>query len=160
MRTTSLFWKSMIENFRDWKLMIMTLTFGPFFVILIYFYSWETAQTAHRVIVVNHDLGAPTADQGILEAGEGLVREMMAVRDPDGVRVLEVLRETDMDAARRGLISSTAEWVRSSLRQLTRARRPDAAGHGPRRLSPAHRLRAAAAGGALSAPPRPPVSAS
>ena len=111
MRTTSLFWKSMIENFRDWKLMIMTLTFGPFFVILIYFYSWETAQTAHRVIVVNHDLGAPTAGQGILEAGEGLVREMMAARDPDGVRVLEVLRETDMDAARRGLANKSADLL-------------------------------------------------
>ena len=67
MRATSLFWKSVLENWRDWKLLIMTLTFGPFFVVLIYFYSLEAERAPHRVVVVDRDRGA---------LGGGLVLEL------------------------------------------------------------------------------------
>ena len=38
MRLAALFRKTMIENFRDWKILSLTLAFSPFFVLLMYFY--------------------------------------------------------------------------------------------------------------------------
>ena len=45
MRFLSLFRKTMIENFRDWKILVLVLTFAPFFVLLMYFYFGESVQT-------------------------------------------------------------------------------------------------------------------
>ena len=38
MRLHPLFKKTVIENFRDWKVLILGVTFAPFFVVLMYFY--------------------------------------------------------------------------------------------------------------------------
>ena len=54
MRWLTLFRKTMIENFRDWKILILILTFAPFFVLLMYFYIGYTTET-YKVIFVNHD---------------------------------------------------------------------------------------------------------
>ena len=43
MRIFPLFKKAMIENIRDWKVLILGLTFAPLFVFLMYFYM-ETAE--------------------------------------------------------------------------------------------------------------------
>ena len=69
MRLASLFRKTMIENFRDWKIIILTLTFAPFFVVLMYFYVEETGQRPYEVLVINRDGGAavPGMEQ-VLEA--------------------------------------------------------------------------------------------
>ena len=45
MRLNALLRKTMIENFRDWKMLVMTLSFAPFFVVLMYFY-FEDATTS------------------------------------------------------------------------------------------------------------------
>ena len=37
-RLSSLFRKEMTETFRDWKMLSMTLTFAPFFVVVMYAY--------------------------------------------------------------------------------------------------------------------------
>jgi hypothetical protein len=56
MRLLPLFKKAMIENFRDWKILIMGLTFAPFFVVLMHFYFGEAVES-YRIIFVNHDQG-------------------------------------------------------------------------------------------------------
>ena len=38
MRLLSLFKKALIENFRDWKMLSLAVTFAPFFVILMHGY--------------------------------------------------------------------------------------------------------------------------
>ncbi|MCP5055064.1 MAG: ABC transporter permease [bacterium] len=38
MRLLSLFKKMMLENFRDWKILVLTLLMAPFFVVIMYFY--------------------------------------------------------------------------------------------------------------------------
>jgi ABC-2 type transport system permease protein len=111
MRSASLFWKSLLENLRDWKMLILILTFGPFFVVLIYFYSWEAERSPHRVIVVSHDQGATGTDGGFLQGGEELVRQMTAVRDPDGDQTLELLRESDLETALERLENRLADLV-------------------------------------------------
>jgi ABC-2 type transport system permease protein len=110
-RFNSLFKKTMIENFRDWKILILTLTMAPFFVVLMYFYFRETAQTSYRVIVLNQDEGATTIDQGSFNAGQALVSEMMKARSPEGTKILEVEQEEEMAAARKRLENDSADLV-------------------------------------------------
>ena len=42
MRFVTLLKKTAIENLRDWKILSMTLTFAPFFVVLMYFYFGDS----------------------------------------------------------------------------------------------------------------------
>jgi ABC-2 type transport system permease protein len=109
-RFISLFKKTMIENFRDWKILILTLTMAPFFVVLMYFYFEETAQTAYRVIVVNQDQGATTG-QIRLNAGQALISELAKARYPEGTKILEVEQESEMAEARSRLENNTADLV-------------------------------------------------
>ena len=80
MRFMSLLRKTMIENLRDWKILILTLSFAPFFVVLMFFYLGEAA-TTYRVVVVN-------ADRGHL--GSQLVAAMQESRLPEDSAVLAV----------------------------------------------------------------------
>ncbi|MCK5319699.1 MAG: hypothetical protein KAJ55_17435, partial [Anaerolineales bacterium] len=73
MRIISLFRKTWIENIRDWKILILTLTFAPLFVLLMYFYVGEWTQSPYRVVVINHDVGASTAEQGEFNSGSDLI---------------------------------------------------------------------------------------
>jgi ABC-2 type transport system permease protein len=110
-RFISLFKKTMIENFRDWKILILTLTMAPFFVVLMKFYFEETAQTAYRVIVVNQDQGATTIGQGSLNAGQALISEMTKARYPEGTKILEVEQEEEMFEAQSRLENNSADLV-------------------------------------------------
>ena len=111
MRLISLFKKTMIENLRDWKILILTLTFGPFFVVLMHLYYGEASQTPYRVIVVNQDEGVTTVDHGVLNAGEGLISEMMSARYPEGTKLLEVQQEKDIAVARNRLADDSVDLV-------------------------------------------------
>jgi ABC-type Na+ efflux pump permease subunit len=101
MRVVSLFRKTMIENIRDWKILILTLTFAPFFVALMYFYTAETT-TTYRVIVVNHDEG---------EMGQGLIAAITDVRAADAAVLLEVRQEEHIDRALERLENRRADVV-------------------------------------------------
>jgi ABC-2 type transport system permease protein len=117
----SLVKKTMIETLRDWKILVLTLVFGPFFVVLMYFYLGETAQSPYRVIVVNQDEGAATAEGAVLAAGQGLIAEMMAARYPEGTKVLEVQQEKEIDIARGRLADDSADLVVEIPGQFSRA---------------------------------------
>jgi len=43
-RLASLVRKTALENLRDWKILIMTLSFAPFFTVLMHFYFVETVE--------------------------------------------------------------------------------------------------------------------
>ena len=111
MRWISLFKKAILENLRDWKILVLTLTFGPFFVVLMYLYFEEASQTPYRVLVVNQDEGVAAVDSGVLTAGEGLISEMMSARYPEGMRILEVQQEEEIDVARNRLAHDSVDLV-------------------------------------------------
>jgi ABC-2 type transport system permease protein len=94
-RLLSLFRKEMLESSRDWKMLSMTLTFAPFFVLLMYAYLGHSTPT-YRIAVVNQDLGATTEAGTQLESGRELIGILRAVRTPEGDTVLRV-RETGME---------------------------------------------------------------
>ena len=100
MRIISLFRKTWIENIRDWKILILTLTFAPLFVLLMYFYVGESTQSPYRVVVINRDVGVSTADHGDFNAGSDLILEMTRVQDSEGKKIIEVKQALDMTSAR------------------------------------------------------------
>ncbi len=88
-RLISLFRKEMLETFRDWKMLSMTLTFAPFFVLLMYAYLGHTTPT-YPVAVVNADQGGVTASGEMVNFGDGLIEALRAVRAPEGEAVLRI----------------------------------------------------------------------
>ncbi|MFH1763730.1 MAG: ABC transporter permease [Gemmatimonadota bacterium] len=102
-RLLSLFRKEMLETFRDWKMLSMTLTFAPFFVLLMYAYLGHTTPT-YQIAVVNQDLGATTQTGERVESGRELVGFLGAVRSPEGDTILRV-REVAKEEA-EGLLES------------------------------------------------------
>ena len=95
MRLISLFKKTMIENFRDWKIIILTLTFAPFFVLLMYMYFVNTTNI-FRIVVINRDEGAAATGGNFFYAGEELISELKRVRSPEGAKILKVRLEKEI----------------------------------------------------------------
>jgi len=110
MRLAALFKKTMTENLRDWKILILTLTFSPFFVMLMHFYLGSAAKT-FKVAVINHDRGATDRSGAHFEAGQALVSEMKKVKNPDGTDILEVSSESTMSTARARLADKAVDLV-------------------------------------------------
>ncbi|HUS85426.1 MAG TPA: ABC transporter permease [Anaerolineales bacterium] len=111
MRIISLFRKTWIENIRDWKILILTLTFAPLFVLLMYFYVDESTQNPYRVVVINHDVGVSLVDQGDFNAGSDLILEMTGVEDAEGKKILEVKQGLELAAARKQLMNNAVDLV-------------------------------------------------
>ena len=111
MRIISLFRKTWIENIRDWKILILTLTFAPLFVLLMYFYVGEWTHSPYRIVVINHDVGASTAEQGDFNSGSDLILEMASVQDAEGRKIIEVKQGLDMVTARKQLMNNTVDLV-------------------------------------------------
>ncbi len=80
-RCWHLFRKEMAETFRDWKMLSLTLSFAPFFVLLMYGYL-NHATSVYQVAVVNGDPDGEAAAQ-LLEA-------LTAAQTPAGERVLRI----------------------------------------------------------------------
>ncbi len=101
MRFISLFRKTMIENLRDWKILILTLSFAPFFVVLMFLYLGE-AVTTYRVVIVNGDQGS---------FGSQLVAAMQETRLPEESAVLAVREVADEHDAQEQLRNGSADLV-------------------------------------------------
>jgi ABC-2 type transport system permease protein len=110
-RLISLFKKTLVENLRDWKILVLTLAFGPFFVILMYLYLGETTQSPYRVVVVNHDQGVTGSDGSALDAGQGMISELIGATYPEGQKLFEVKSEVEADAALGLLADDAADLV-------------------------------------------------
>jgi ABC-2 type transport system permease protein len=110
MRLLTLFKKTMIENFRDWKILILILTFAPFFVFLMYFYIGYTTET-YKVIFINNDQGVEAIDRDAFNAGQALISEMTEATYEDGTNILVVEREKEMAKARKRLEDKSVDVV-------------------------------------------------
>jgi len=134
-RLIGLLRKTLVENLRDWKILIMTLTFAPFFTALMYFYFESAGQEPHQVVVINHDEGTTAADGRSLNAGQDLISQMMSARRADGTHVLQVLSDGNPVAARERVANGTVDLVVEIPRQfsyiLQQHRRREATGPVP-----------------------------
>ena len=100
----------MTENFRDWKILIMAITFAPFFVILMYFYFGEATET-YRVVFVNHDRGATARDGSIFNSGQTLISEIKRFSGHDGAIVLKVSQEQEIAEAQKRLKEKSVDLI-------------------------------------------------
>jgi len=119
MRLLSLIKKALIENFRDWKIMVLILTFAPFFVFLMYFYFGETTKV-YRITVVNHDQGLQSDNGEWFRAGEELISEMMQIRSPEGKNMLKIHMEKNLKNARKRVENRSADLVVEIPRDFSR----------------------------------------
>jgi ABC-2 type transport system permease protein len=107
LRLLFLFRKEILETSRDWKMLSMTLTFAPFFVLLMYAYLGHTTPS-FQIAVVNEDLGAVSDRGEAVSLGEELMGALEAVRSPEGERILFV-REVGGDEVEDLLESRRAD---------------------------------------------------
>lgn len=110
MRLSPLFKKAMIENFRDWKILIIGITFAPFFVVLMHFYFGEASET-YRVAFVNHDRGGKVQDGNFIQAGQALISEIERFSEGGGSLMLKVFREQNMAAAQERLKEKSVDLI-------------------------------------------------
>jgi ABC-2 type transport system permease protein len=110
-RLIGLLRKTLAENLRDWKILIMTLTFAPFFTVLMYFYFESADRAPYRVVVVNHDEGTTAADGHPINAGQDLISELTNARHADGTQVLRMLRAGETIAARERVAHGSADLM-------------------------------------------------
>jgi ABC-2 type transport system permease protein len=110
MRLLTLFKKTMIENFRDWKILILILTFAPFFVFLMYFYIGYTTET-YKVIFINYDQGVKAVDRDPFNAGQVLISEMTEATYEDGTNILVVYKEEEMAKAQKRLKDKSVDVI-------------------------------------------------
>lgn len=101
MTLTALARKTLIENVRDWKILVMTLLFAPFFVVLMYFYFNE-GTTTYRLAVVNRDEGP---------IGQLLVEQLQRFQTADGTVAIAVRQVADLESARGQVRARTADIV-------------------------------------------------
>jgi ABC-2 type transport system permease protein len=101
MRVVALFKKTLVENIRDWKILGMTLSFAPFFVLLMYFYLQE-GTTTYRVVVVDRD-------EGVL--GQALAEVLQRRASSSEAVALQVRHENDLETAQRRIRDGTADVV-------------------------------------------------
>ena len=98
MRLISLFKKSMIENIRDWKVIVLTLTFAPFFVILMHSY-FDASPTIYRLLVINQDHG--DSSNQTVNAGREFITLLKQLKSPDHTPLLNVEEAISLNLAKK-----------------------------------------------------------
>lgn len=102
MRFAAAFLKSMRENFRDWKLLLMTLSIAPFFVVVFYLFL-GTSTLSYKVTVCNNDMAVSLKDGKVLNAGADIMEQMEKVKLNDSGSILKISRTKDLDTAKKSL---------------------------------------------------------
>ena len=111
MRVLALLRKTLLENMRDWKILVLVITFAPFFVALMHFYYGE-GTTTYRVAVVDDDRGS---------LGRQLLAGMQEVGSLDGQTALRVEPADALDPALERLRARGVDLVVELPEELSEA---------------------------------------
>ncbi len=106
MRILSYFNKTFRENLREWKILVMALVFGPFFIYLMYFYFGSSSPTYS--LLVNHPAQERVNGQS---AVLDLISEWKRLTYPDGKPVFNVQETTDLEDATTKLKNRGADLL-------------------------------------------------
>lgn len=101
MKIVSCFIKTLKENLRDWKILILAVVFAPFFVYLMYMYLGNPSSSVYRVIVINND------DNGIIS--KELIGEWEKIKTNEGKSVLKIQRVNDAETAKKLIKNKDAD---------------------------------------------------
>ena len=109
MRLSALFKKALCENLRDWKIIILGMTFAPFFVLIMYFYFGNAPKT-YDVAFVDFDQGV-FVEGKIFKASQFLFSELREAKNPDGSLTLEIEMMSDLQLAKRRLEEKSVDII-------------------------------------------------
>jgi len=127
MKIVSCFIKTLKENLRDWKILILAIVFAPFFVYLMYIYLGDPGTSLYNIIVINND------DAGS-SSGE-LIAEWEKIRTSEGNPLLRVRVISDSSAANRMIKNRETDLVVTIPRDFSESLRMYLNGNG-RFISP------------------------
>lgn len=101
--------KTFRENLREWKILIMALIFGPFFVYVMYAYFGATIPS-YSLLVLDHD--RPVVVDGLeTAAGRDLVSEWSKAAYPDGNFYFKVRPVASVEEGKRQLKNRDADLL-------------------------------------------------
>lgn len=110
MRLLACLTKTFKENLREWKILVMSLLFGPFFVFVMFAY-FGTASPRYTLLVLDRDAGDAPAGAEAARSGAALRAAWEAVRYPDGKPVFKVRPIVDEGQGRRQLKNRDADLM-------------------------------------------------
>ncbi|MBE3073232.1 MAG: ABC transporter permease [Acidobacteria bacterium] len=110
MRTLAFLKKTFLENLREWKILILALTFAPFFVYVMYAYFDATAP-AYRLLVIDHDGKAVAGEPARADHARGLIQAWRAAAHPDGRPMFTVSETNDEQTAVVSLTNRDADLL-------------------------------------------------
>jgi len=102
--------KTFKENLREWKILILALVFGPFFVYMMYAYFGATSPS-YSLLVLNRDRPMAKADGPEVRAGEELAAEWTKAKYPDGKPVFKVRAAESVEEGKRLLKNRDADLM-------------------------------------------------
>lgn len=101
MKVVSCFIKTFRENLRDWKILILTIVFAPFFIYLMYMYTGDPESSLFNVVVINNDIGGAASAE--------LIREWEMLEKEEGKPFLKIKHVSDSLAARKMIRNREAD---------------------------------------------------
>ncbi|MBM2813379.1 MAG: transporter permease [Ignavibacteria bacterium] len=101
MKLYACFIKTLKENLRDWKIIIMAIVFSPFFVYIMYLYYQNTDSTGYKVLINNKETNGKYSNE--------LVGQIEKVTTPEGKPILNIRKETDSNAAKKMIKNKDAD---------------------------------------------------
>lgn len=110
MRIWSFLKKSLKENLRDWKILVITLIMAPIYV-LITFATVGNSNPSYNVIVYNQDQGIQMEDGGIVNMGLDSVNALKNASYPDGSHMFKVVLNADQKTNEKKLKDRDAELL-------------------------------------------------
>lgn len=110
MKMWAAFQKTFRENIREWKILILTLVFGPFFVYIMYAY-FSASTPSYTLLILNRDQPARTDAGAILRVGDDLCRKWAEAAYPDGRRIFKVQSLEHLEDGERLLKNREADLL-------------------------------------------------
>ncbi len=95
------FIKTLRENLRDWKILILAVVFAPFFIYMYYAYMGNGRQASYNIVLVSEERAGRFTEE--------LITEWERLRDDDGRQFLNILSVTDQAVAREMIKNREAD---------------------------------------------------
>ncbi|TFG42569.1 MAG: ABC transporter permease [Bacteroidia bacterium] len=103
MKTLVCFIKTLKENIRDWKILILAIVFAPFFIYMMYIYMGDSGSVAYNIVLINNDRDGVFSNE--------LIGELEKIKTEDGKSFLKITAISDSTAAKDMIRNKDADLL-------------------------------------------------